>query len=563
MQPKPCCDDPECCELICGIDPFCCDIVWDKICANEALTLCRSITCPAGCGPLPCCGNPETGSCCFDDGTPCCDDIRCCVTVCGVDPFCCDIHWDQVCIDESCNLCQFVDCCSTACGIGVPPACGPGAGDCFIANGTPGCDDCECCALVCSTDPFCRDAAWDSGCASLARLICGSVKCCGLPGTGNCCVADGTPCCEGAACCEIVCRHDPFCCDTAWDEICVDEAHRFCGEPCGLEANDHCASATPLTLPPGGKVSIAGTSNFASHDAVPGCPGIPPVAGIGVWYSLIGTGNSITASTCGAADFDTVLTVICGGCPPSLCCFAYGGPGCDDPACEATVCAVDPFCCEAAWDEICAGEAQDLCGSLCSEGGDATCVAGNDNSCGLQSQVTWCAQFGAEYLILVHGYAGAVGTFTLTVSDTVTPCAPNVSCPFSCFTPIDETITCIGAKGDFNFEVVGINTCTGGLISFNFAASGGDPDEPMCFEIKLFDNNGDPCCNATVCATVPDCTPSSGPCDLDGDQAIGATDMLILLGAWGSDPGGPPDYDGDGTVAVTDFLHLLAAWGPC
>ncbi len=243
-QPTPCCDDLECCDLICGIDPFCCEVAWDTICVNQALSLCRSITCPTGCGPLPCCGNPRAGSCCIDDGTPCCDDVRCCATVCSIDPFCCDINWDQ---------------------------------------------------------------------------------------------------------------------------ICIDEAHSFCGE----------------------------------------------------------------------------------------------------------------------------------------------------------------------------------------------------LCPLSCFQIVSDSTECIGAGGEFNYQVVGTNTCTGSSMAFDFVASGGDVGQQMCFKISLFDNNGDLCCNATVCTTVPDCLPNSQPCDLDGDQAIGVTDLLVLLAAWGSDPGVPPDYDGDGTVGTSDVLHLLSNWGPC
>ncbi len=52
------------------------------------------------------------------------------------------------------------------------------------------------------------------------------------------------------------------------------------------------------------------------------------------------------------------------------------------------------------------------------------------------------------------------------------------------------------------------------------------------------------------------------PADLDADAEVGVTDLLGLLGAWGTDPGGPPDLDGDGTVGVTDLLGLLAGWGP-
>jgi YVTN family beta-propeller protein len=53
------------------------------------------------------------------------------------------------------------------------------------------------------------------------------------------------------------------------------------------------------------------------------------------------------------------------------------------------------------------------------------------------------------------------------------------------------------------------------------------------------------------------------PGDIDGDGAVGITDFLALLGAWGPNPGHPADLDGDGTVGITDFLALLGGWGPC
>ncbi len=58
-----------------------------------------------------------------------------------------------------------------------------------------------------------------------------------------------------------------------------------------------------------------------------------------------------------------------------------------------------------------------------------------------------------------------------------------------------------------------------------------------------------------------DCPSCTG--DLDGDGSVGASDLLTLLAAWGTDPGGPPDFDGDGNVGASDLLILLAAWGPC
>lgn len=33
----------------------------------------------------------------------------------------------------------------------------PAAGDCFVANGTPGCSDATCCNIVCNLDSFCCD----------------------------------------------------------------------------------------------------------------------------------------------------------------------------------------------------------------------------------------------------------------------------------------------------------------------------------------------------------------------------------------------------------------------
>lgn len=51
------------------------------------------------------------------------------------------------------------------------------------------------------------------------------------------------------------------------------------------------------------------------------------------------------------------------------------------------------------------------------------------------------------------------------------------------------------------------------------------------------------------------------PADLDGDGAVGASDLAILLGAWGQR--GAADLDGDGNVGASDLAVLLGAWGSC
>ncbi len=51
--------------------------------------------------------------------------------------------------------------------------------------------------------------------------------------------------------------------------------------------------------------------------------------------------------------------------------------------------------------------------------------------------------------------------------------------------------------------------------------------------------------------------------DLTGDGSVGTADLIVLLGAWGKNPGHPADFDGDGVVGATDLIELLGNWGPC
>ena len=55
------------------------------------------------------------------------------------------------------------------------------------------------------------------------------------------------------------------------------------------------------------------------------------------------------------------------------------------------------------------------------------------------------------------------------------------------------------------------------------------------------------------------------PCraDFDFDGRVRVPDLIILLGAWGPNPGHTADFDGDGEVGVPDLIILLAAWGAC
>lgn len=199
---------------------------------------------------------------------------------------------------------------------------------------------------------------------------------CGDAEAGSCFSSNGTPACSDLECCEAVCAVDAFCCLEYWDGTCISEAFDLCVPP-EPPQNDLCENAIPVAVPS----LTPGTTEMATIDnAYPACG--TSITSPGVWYSVIGTGATMTATTCeneafpGSADYDTKITVFC--------------PDCVDPV----------------------------------------CIDGNDDveQCGLHSSVSWCSQAGAPYFILVHGFGGAVGDFELAVSDDETPCPDPIGC---------------------------------------------------------------------------------------------------------------------------------------
>ena len=114
---------------------------------------------------------------------------------------------------------------------GGNPACGANAThDCF-ATGGPGCTDETCCNIVCALDSYCCNVAWDRICVSEANSNCrGGVSPCDDP-NNHPCDRTGGPGCSDQGCCTTVCTVDSFCCLISWDSICVGEASVFCG-PC-------------------------------------------------------------------------------------------------------------------------------------------------------------------------------------------------------------------------------------------------------------------------------------------------------------------------------------------
>jgi subtilisin family serine protease len=93
-------------------------------------------------------------------------------------------------------------------------------------------------------------------------------------------------------------------------------------------------------------------------------------------------------------------------------------------------------------------------------------------------------------------------------------------------------------------------------VSVRFVASDYDPQALVEAAVDRF----------RLRLVVCDDPPTGCPADLNGDGAVDAVDLLMLLDAWGPAPGQPPhpaDLNDDGVVDVSDLLILLDAWGPC
>ncbi len=150
---------------------------------------------------------------------------------------------------------------------------------------------------------------------------------CGAPGAGNCAIAHAVPGCSDATCCAQVCGIDPFCCQTQWDQVCVNEATGMCTLP---PLNDDCALSAPVGV----------GSTPVSTELASGAIQIPASCEEGygttifndVYFTYVAEGTGVvTVSTCGDSTFDTRLAAFTGGCsaPTWVACNddAVGCPG--------------------------------------------------------------------------------------------------------------------------------------------------------------------------------------------------------------------------------------------
>jgi hypothetical protein len=133
--------------------------------------------------------------------------------------------------------------------------------------------------------------------------------------------------------------------------------------------NDNCDGALPIAC---GEIVAGSTDNATEDSAVaPECD--TTVTAPGVWYvyeDTTGLITDITITMCnGTTDYDSKLSVYTGDC------------------------AAPPF----------------------------TCVVGNDDTCGLQSEVSFQSDGATTFYILVHGFGGGTGNFEIEMTCTLVP----------------------------------------------------------------------------------------------------------------------------------------------
>jgi hypothetical protein len=116
----PGCENGACTDIVCGIDPFCCDTFWDSLCADEAAEFCVDEVCEGETGTI--CGIPkplEEGIClcgfpelfCTPTVVNCETSDDCSEIVCGGLPTCVEAGNDfpNECGPDNSESCFYVD----------------------------------------------------------------------------------------------------------------------------------------------------------------------------------------------------------------------------------------------------------------------------------------------------------------------------------------------------------------------------------------------------------------------------------------------------------------------
>ncbi len=255
----------------------------------------------------------------------------------------------------------------------------------------------------------------------------------------------------------------------------------FAGAALAQAPNDDCSSAVEISC----GQTLAGSTAAALPDEAVNCG--TTIGAPGVWYHLTGTGMEVTATTCPDNTYDTKLNVYVGNC------------------------------------------------------GTITCLAGNDDIANgvYCSSVTFVAEAGESYYILVQGYNGAVGTFDLAV--TCEPFTEDVcagALPIACGQTVSGTTA--NAAID-NVAECGTSITSAG-VWYSFTGTGGQLQLTTCpdntYDTKLNVYSGP--CTALVCVAGNDDIAQGTLCSNVVFTSVLGTEYHILVQGYDGETG---DFD--------------------
>ena len=484
---------------------------------------------------------------------------------------------------------------------------GAGAHGCCEV-GTAGCADEAVMNCVCEIDPYCCENEWDAQCVALVEeLSCGSCE----EGSGSECTTgfatDFGDAFSSDAICDLlpdIFSHcggagAPFLTNSGACAGPADAAIAF------VEGFPHSFAQTGcIDLTGAAEATIAftytkntGTLGPAVQLVLPddtvetvwtapvvfegGCEAttvdLSPYVEFGTIQIRLASGSSIAN---GARIDDLVLTT--SSVSLHVCCET-GEPGCSDIIVQDCVCAIDSFCCEEQWDELCVIAAEFYeCGDcdLCSESFTADFDVPDPGG-------TPCDRFPDKF-------AGCFGTGPFLSN--ATPCsddATDFAAVFVAGGELSSMVTrCISLKdvdlASVSFEYSKIDNQIGPVLEAS-ADVGGTwvplwvaPDAPgagshracvdldpavginfLLFRFRAGEVGASGQVIDDIAFQIGDTCLVAG--DVTGDGKVGLADLLLVLSNWGlvcpPDDTCSADADGDGLVGLSDLLMVLSNWG--
>ncbi|MCP4834684.1 MAG: hypothetical protein GY895_07940, partial [Phycisphaera sp.] len=317
--------------------------------------------------------------------------------------------------------------------------------------------------------------------------------------TGSCSESHPTPGCDDLSCCAITCDAnvggDPFCCTDSWDSTCVTLAVELCGifqYTCDAPAYANDCATDPIVVTNG--ESLAFDTLAANNDGpVISCAGGGSAQ---VWYLIEFSDTAeqtLTASTCNAADYDTALTL---------------------------------------WDMGAIGTPIDG-GNLA--GAEVACNDDGSGCEGFTSILTYTMTPGQQYLLSVGGYLSPdegeqIGTGTISVSwEDPTPQLPDPSCDNPGGTEVSQIIT--APEGLTISGGVGCGAGAANITARSYpAAAFGGAFDVSCINFGWFMNDVDAYIPTTINLYVQD---AASPLDVTSQTLIGSTSCGLRSGPEG------------------------------